>query len=418
MPDSLYTEQRTAQRRGPTNSDDYNSRIEENYKDLIYLYNKIGLADEDLARAYQRLLKDMVGMQEMVDHLEDRISVLEAGENKLTFHSSSQIDNARFEGTQFAIPSVNRCYHESQAGLLVLPKVASGSVSKLKFVNNDGSFTVPSTFETVVRGRSGTADDSVAVIDTSEPYFAVVNHVGKVWERNVIVNSAHGADSIVDLYVRFPTDMAVTEDTNAVYINPFPMMGAELVGVYYTTDTDLLLNDTDNWLPLNNNELYDGEADAVGWVAPGAWSGDTIEDCGPKMFYFDPKPITGLKITLKQESYFREASKVIYSYGLSKLDARYEKFLAEGKTIIRFDAPQGETITSVDSITPEIWNVSAAELDDVFSYRLIYETSYNSGIYVTTPPGAPANRVWVEVTLNKTVGKGTPALSGLVLEYT
>ena len=40
MSELIYTKRRTRQYNGPLNSDDHNSRIEENYKDLVYLYNK------------------------------------------------------------------------------------------------------------------------------------------------------------------------------------------------------------------------------------------------------------------------------------------------------------------------------------------------------------------------------------------
>ena len=416
MAENLYTQLRHAKFRGPTTSDDYNSRIEELYKDLVYLYNRVGLADEDLFRAYKRLVKDHFSLMQIVAWLEERIAALEALETSLSFYSTTQIDVDRFDDTQYEIPSVSRCYSDDGHGLITLPKIETSSLSKLKFVNSDGSVTVPSTFETLVNGDDSTADSPTAIIDTSDPYFAVINQTGKVWERNVVVNTPNGEGAITNLYVRLPTDLSVTADSNVIQLHAYPMMGADILEVSYSTDTDVSLNDTDNYYPLNRDVIYSGNDNAVGWIAPGAWDGDEIVNAGPKTFYFDPQPITAIKVKLRQTHYFAEADKTVYSYGLSRLDVRHDKFLDTGKTIIRFDAPEGELINEVTGVTPQIWNTSEGQLDDVFSYRTIWETSDDSGVYVTNQV-EPTSHVWIEVTLNKSLGKGTPALSGLIVEY-
>jgi hypothetical protein len=52
MSEFIYTKKRTKQYNGPLNSDDHNARIEENYKDLVYLYNKYNIFDQKLLREY------------------------------------------------------------------------------------------------------------------------------------------------------------------------------------------------------------------------------------------------------------------------------------------------------------------------------------------------------------------------------
>jgi hypothetical protein len=83
--------------------------------------------------------------------------------------------------------------------------------------------------------------------------------------------------------------------------------------------------------------------------------------------------------------------------------------------MLRFDAPTGKVINSIDSVTPNIYNVSEAELPFVFSYRVIWDTGV-SGAY-TLDPVPFSDHVWIEVTLNETVRYGTPSLSGLKVEY-
>ena len=417
MPDSLYTKKQFAQFRGPTTSDDYNNRIENLYKDLVYLYNKLGISEENIRQYFQSMAKEQLAITQVINDLEARIAALEEDANILSFYSSAQIDNDRFDGTSYEVVSVNRLYHNSAYGILALPRVDGSSVSKIQFLNSNGEVALPPDFEVMVQGDASSADSTGALIDTSDVHNAFLGKLGRVWERNVIVQSVDPQGAIIDVYVRLPLDLATTPNSNVILINPFPSMGCDILNVEYSLDADPLLNDTDDYHTLNISGSHDGNDSAVGWIAPGAWSGDIILNSGPKAFYFDPKPISAIRVRLRQRNYLNEGGKYVYSYGLSKLDVRFDKFLETGKAIFRFDAPDGDTISSVTNVLPQIWNVSEAELPYVFDYRVIWETSFDSDIY-TLNPVASSQRVWIEVSLNKTMNKGTPALSGLSVSYT
>lgn len=416
MTEPLYSKQEHAQFRGPTNSSDYNERIENLYKDLMVNANKVGLLEEDVRLFFQRIIKEHYSLAKIAEDLEARLDALEATDTRLTFGDPDAVDNDRFNSTEFAISTDNRLFWDSQHNLFTLPKVETSSFSKLKFQNSDGQYVIPSSFEAIANGYEGTADSVAATLDTSDVYNAVLQEIGTIWERNVIVAAPDPDGAVMTLHVRFPTDLVVNENTNCIVVHPFPVMGCDLLEVAYTTQPNVSLNSSDNYQPLNVDEFYANNSSAIGWVPPGGWSGDSILNCGPKAFYFDPKTITGLRIKLRQKNYYVEDNKYIYSYGLSKLDARYEKFLDTGKFIVRFDAPTGQTISDVSDVEPRIWNVAEADLPNLFSYRTIWETAYNSGVYTTTPVPL-SQRVWVEVTLAKTTNNGTPALSGLNIEY-
>jgi hypothetical protein len=199
-------------------------------------------------------------------------------------------------------------------------------------------------------------------------------------------------------------------------LNVFPLKSTDILSIDYTTSAFPKLDNTESWVALNDVGRYSGEEEAIGELPPGGWNGDEIFDAGPKMFYFDPKPITAFRVKLQQKNYFTESGAFVYSYGLSKLDIRYDKFLTTGKSIIRFDAPIGSTISSIEEISPKIWNIPLHLLDDAFSIRTIWETSYNSGTYTLTPVPF-STRVWLEVTLNQTTSGSTPAITGLDISY-
>lgn len=424
MTDAPYTQLRQLQWRGPSNSSDYNARIEENYHDLVVLYNRARLVEEDLNEFFRRLAKEQLSIAVALETLEARVDTLEGDSNRITFHSTTQIENDRFEGTLFEVPVTSRCTYDPNYGLLVLPRVATSSLSKLYYTNNANEDLIPSTLETRVVPDNSSAE-SGATIDSSDPVLAILRRPGRIWERNVIVGAPDPDGVTMTMYLKVPTELYTTENSNALVIHPFPALGVELVEVAYTTDTDVMMQESDGYDPLNVDSLHVGNPTAVGWMPPGAWEGDTIVDCGPRTFYFPPKPITGIRLTLRQKNAYKENGVYIYSYGLAQLDLRYEKFLATGKTIIRFDAPEGQTISSIDHVQPEVWNVAESELagdplsvvdQPAFSYRVIWETSADSGVYTeTSVPNS--SRVWLEVTLNEMNQKGTPALSGLTVEY-
>lgn len=417
MADTLYTKKEYAQWRGPATSDNYNERIENLYRDLVHLYNKIGLTEEAAKVLAQRFYKDHFALMQTLEDLEGRVLSLEDAQRKITFRTDSQLDNGRFDGTVYEINEVDSLFHDAAHGVVTLPKVPSSSASKVHFINSNGEAVLPSTFEAIVRGDQDSLDSQGALIDSNDPYGAFLPQSDVVWERNVVVDAPDSDGAIVDVYVRLPIDLLANANSNTIIIHPFPMMGCELIGVAASTQADITLSEDDNYVPINSGGIYSGQTAAVGWTPPGGWSGDEINDSGPKAFYFDPMGLTAVKITLRQRSYMVESGKYVYSYGLSHFDVRYDKFLDSGKAIFRFDAPEGETISSIDNVVPQIWNVSESELPYTFSYRVLWETSAGSGSYTVDQPVGLSNSVWIEVTLNKTLGNGTPALSGLVVSY-
>jgi hypothetical protein len=416
MSDSLYTRQRFGQFRGPTTSEDYNDRVEENYRDLVVLSNRTGSLKEDQKAVFRRLKQEIFTLQRRYDELEERVGVLEDATNTLNFYSSSQVDSARFDSTSFSVPIASRLTHDSVYGLVVLPK--SSSISKLKVTNADGTEFVPSSFEAIAQSVAATLDSAAAsyVVD-SDPYFAVTNEIGKVWERNVIAATTAATGAAVDLYVRVPTEFVTTNKSNVLVIHPYPGFGCDIDSIEYTTSQNPNLNSTDTYTALNSSALATGNTDAIGWVAPGGWTNDEVQKSGVKAFYFDPKEITGLKIRLRQKSYITEGGKYLYTYGLSNLDLRYDSFSDTGRAIFKFDAPTGSTISNISNVELDLYNIPAGEKPYISDYRVIWETSYDSGTYTTTPV-ASSQRVWVEVTLNKSNNGTSPALSGLTITYT
>lgn len=413
--DSPYLQLRPKQYRGPTNSDDYNSQNEELYKDITVLYNRANFSQAIVDEGYRQIIKNIYSMQRAMSDLEARMNALESIQNVASFFDADQIENARFVGTPYEIAAVSQNNVDTTYGFITLPLVQTSSQSKIAFVGPNGS-TIPPTLETKVVGIAGTADDVGVTIDTSQPEYAIVRSSGRIWERNVVAMTPNASGAQCYLYIKAPTDLFTTDKSNTILLNPFPSNGTDILEIAYTSEINFTLASSEqyNFFPA----IHVSQAEAVGFVPPGSWGNGDDQDsyAPPRAYYFDPVVITGLRIKLGQRDYIAENGRFIYSYGLSNIDLRYNKFLSTGKSLIRFDAAEGQTISDVVDLSADIWNVSEAEQSDVFSYRVIWETSYQSGVY-TTNTVPLSDRVWIEVTLNLTVNGATPSLSGITLHY-
>lgn len=416
MADILNTKKRDYKYNGPVSSSDYNERIEENYKDLVYLYNKSNILDNKLSQAFERVLKDHKFLSSAIEDLSGRVAALEAASNKISLHSFSQLDYASLVGSSYAVSGTELLSFDPIYNTITLPKVSSGSYSKLKFTSTVVGQVVPEFFKAKIDTAFPGVDGNGAVIDTSPIYNAILDAPDKVWKRNVIVESTSVSGAQMMLYVKVPVEAAGSLKTNVIKLNPFPAFGVDLVSIEYTSRDNPTLTNVDGWTPLNKNAYYDGISEAIGKVPPGAWSTageDTIRNCPPVAFVFPDTDITAIRVKFIQRNYLTELGKYIYSYGLSDLDIRYDKFLSTGRTIIKFTAPDGDVISSITGVTPKIYNVPESLISSAFSYRVIYN---DSGSYTLENPGA-SNEVWIEVTLNMLDDKTAPVLTDLIITY-
>lgn len=416
MTDIIHTRKRDYKYNGPVDSSDYNARIEENYKDLVYLYNKASNLDKKILKSFERVLKDHIFLTNAVQDLQDRIEALEAAESRLSIYSFNQLDYVSFVNSDFAVTGTELLSFDPTYNVITLPKVSSSSYSKLKFSSPEAGQVVPSFFKALVDVNYNGVDGNGAVVETSPIYNCILDNLDKVWSRTVIAESSSPSGAQMMLYVKVPAEAAGSLKTNRININPYPCFSSDIYSIEYTSRANPSLAPEDGWTALNTSALYEDEQDAIGKVAPGGWStlgSDTIRNSGPISFVFPDKDITAIRIKFHQRNYFVEQEKYIYTYGLSDLDIRYDKYLPTGRTILKFTPPSGTLVNQITNVTPKIFNVPRSLISRAFSYRIIYE---NAGSYSLDNPGA-SNHVWIEVTLNMLDDKTAPVLSDLIIDY-
>lgn len=421
MSDYLNTENKTIQYNGPVNSSDFNIRAEQNYQDLVSLYNRSGVLDQKLNQAFERVLKDHLFISRAIADLEDRVKAIQhsvvAGQKKLSIYSYSQIDVSSFIGNAtFALSSTEALSFDHIYNYITLPKVDGSSFSKLKFFSGFGNQVIPDFLETKIENNFVSVDTSGVLVDTTPMFHALLDKSDKLWKRNVITNSPSAAPAQMLAYYKIPNAYSGSDTCNYISMIPYPLFGVDILSMEYTTKDNPRLEQSDGWTPLNFNRLYDSESAAIGRVPPGAWSvsgSDAILNSGPLGFYFPPIKITAIRINMRQRNYFLENNKYVYTYGLTDIDIKSQKFLDTGRTIIKFTAPENTLIYSIDEVIPKMYNVPEELTSTAFSYRVIWK---DSGIYtLEETPGSSS--VWIEVTLNQ-LGDGTaPVLSDLIINY-
>jgi hypothetical protein len=416
MSEFIYTQKKPQQYHGPITSSDLNEKYEQNYADLVYLYNKYGVLDKKVSEIIERIIKENIYMSNAILDLFDRIRSLESqNTNQLSLFSNSQIDASSFVSTQYALSTSEALQFDTQYNQLKLPVVSGSSHSKIKFVNPTKGQVIPDLLDTRIDPNLPGGDGNGAVVDTTPVTYAFLNQSDKVWRRNVILNSANPLGVSMYFYVKVPASSIGSTVCNSLKLSPYPLNGADIVKIEYTDKANPTLSDADSYMPLNEGSLYNNNYDAVGKVPPGGWStvgSDSVVNSGPLCFYFPEKSITAVRVLIRQRNYVVENNKYIYTYGLSDFDIRYDKFLPVGRHFIKFDAPAGKTINQITNVSPKIYNVSQSILSDVFDYRVFYKNGSN---YTLTNPGT-SNQVYIEVKLTMLDDKNPPILSDLIIE--
>lgn len=411
MAEGLHTKKTRAQFGGPTTSDKYNERVSSNFKDLSLLHNRVGVAEERLTEIIRQQHKTIASLDKSIGELENR---LDAANDEVVHVSFDGEVVELFDGTSFEILEPDRLEVSPRYNSVGLRKISAGSESRIRYQDSDGNSYLPSSFAAVARGVANSADDSNAIINESDVFNSFLGKAGRVWERNVVADSFDQDGAVVSVYVGVPVDVAPSLRVNKLTIDPFPARGVDILGIYYSTKAIVNLNETDGYEPLNDKALHINNTRAIGVVPPGGWDGDEITNAGAATFDFDAKEITALKITLRTKNYYTENGKVVYTYGLADLDIRSERHLDVGKTILQVDAPDG--VSNVHDVIPQIYNVSPLEAQEIFEYRTIWESSFGSGQYGTDPVPF-STRFWIEVTLRKTAGGGSPIISSIDVDY-
>ena len=416
MSEFIYTEKKNQQYHGPISSSDFNERVEQNYSDLVYLYNKYGVLDKKVSEIIERVIKENLFLSAAIQDMLDRIRAIESkNTNQISLYTKSQIDYTPFIGTQYAVTASEALDYNEYYNQLSLPKVTGSSYSKIKFINSEYGQVIPDFLETRIDNSLAGGDSSGAVIDSTPVQNAFLDQPDKIWRRNVILNEPNPLGVSMYLYVKIPSGSIGSSLANCIRLTPYPANGVDIVRVEYSTAANPTLSDKDTYRPINPG-YYDGQYDAVGKVAPGGWQvvgEDAIQNAGPVNFLFAETSVTAVRILLRQKNYVIENNKYVYTYGLSNMDVRYDKHLPTGRTFIKFNAPTGKTINEITNVSPKIYNMSQSLVSQFSSYRVFYP---NGSTYSPNSNTGSSSSVYIELTISMPDNKIPPVVSDIIVQ--
>jgi len=178
-----------------------------------------------LSSAFERVLKDHIFLANAIQDLSDRVSALESNSNTLSIYSFSQLDYNNFVGTSFSIAGTELLSFDPSYNAITLPKVSSGSFSKLKFGQAGVGQVVPDYFKTRIDISYAGVDTPGAVIDSTPIYNCILDAADKVWRRTVVSNTNPTTGAQLMLYVAIPNDAVGILKSNVIKLNPFPAFG-------------------------------------------------------------------------------------------------------------------------------------------------------------------------------------------------
>lgn len=397
------SEKREAQFRGPSSSEDFNKWMDDNYYDLIQLFNFATEYGIEIPRNMEMLVVENITLQKKLNSLQsliDNITKALTSENKVLYKSFAS--SVTFADSTDGI----NLEHDTDFGLLKIPHVQE--ISKIYLVDLNKQNFIPKTFQAKVYESVEPIDIKEATIDLPDVASNDSNLLdmfdgdkSSFWLRKTIKDS-----SVSDVYFCIELDLPINiinhTRANILTIDPTPLSSITLLDIYYRTVND--------WqrLPSYPTKEIGGQIQPV-----------EINDLGRMKFCFPTRDVVGVRIYCKQPNWFLENEMRNFYYGFRNIDVNYMAFRTETSKIrVAFDIPDQEKMfTSILSVKP-IFSDGSIVGSDLFS---VYKIHYNLAgqdreANLGEPLPAGVQRVYVEIGLMLS-SQVSPLLSGLVMEY-
>lgn len=398
------SEKREAQFRGPSSSEDFNKWMDDNYYDLIQLFNFATEYGIEIPRNMEMLVVENITLQKKLNSLQsliDNITKALTSENKVLYKSFAS--SVTFADSTDGI----NLKHDTDFGLLKIPHVQE-EISKIYLVDLNKQSFIPKTFQSKVYESVEPIDIKEATIDLPDVASNDSNLLdmfdgdkSSFWLRKTIKDS-----SVSDVYFCIELDLPINiinhTRANILTIDPTPLSSITLLDIYYRTVND--------WqrLPSYPTKEIGGQIQPV-----------EINDLGRMKFCFPTRDVVGVRIYCKQSNWFLENEMRNFYYGFRNIDVKYMAFRTKTSKIrVAFDIPDQEKMfTSILSVKP-IFSDGSIVGSDLFS---VYKIHYNLAgqdreANLGEPLPAGVQRVYVEIGLMLS-SQVSPLLSGLVMEY-
>lgn len=378
--------------RGPTSSEDFNQWIEDNYFDLVQLFNASRKNKSSIEENLSFLLKENLFMQRKIEKLEGLIEAMQE-----SIASSKGILSKSF----YSIENIttNNCKIDTQYGIAHLD-LDQIPISKVYLRDSFGKVFVPNSLN----------------VSLYESYSPIGNIRGKIelpiQEDKSIINAFNGSkdsywirnhytsEAINEVYaiidIDLPRNIINHTRVNTIYLDPAPEFSFSILDVLYSS--------SGTWERLDTfPKMTDGETP------------QEISDAGKLAFIFPHKDILKLRLYIKQNKWIPEGNNRVFSYGFKSIEVFFTRFKEESSSFtVRFDIPDpSRSFSKILSIST-LPSKGGIKTNSGIKTRLFLENGSTKNINETLP--STTKTVYVEVSLFPVEGV-TPTISQLNIEY-
>jgi hypothetical protein len=387
---------REAQFRGPSSSEDFNLSVDENYFDLVQLYNIAAEYGVAIPENMQMLVLENIMLQKRINELQDTLENIQATTpmDKKLLHSFSS------DGNLGVAEDYLQLEHDADYGILKIPHVQE--VSKLYLVSLDNENFVPEALKYKIYESTASIDISVPTIllsylEDTKMKKMLDGNKNTFWLRK-LVQSPSVDETYFCLELELPVNIINHTRANIITIDPTPLSSLTLLDIRYKTISE--------WQRLPSYPMEE----VGGQMVP-----TSIDELGRIKFCFPTRDVTGIRIYCKQKNWFLENGSRSFYYGFRNIDVNYMSFKTEEARIrVRFDIPDPtKQFVSIDSVSPVFSKGSISDPVTCQSYKIyVGEQEYNLGDIL------PALTESVEVEIGLSLSNEiSPLLSGLIVGY-
>lgn len=399
------SEKREARFRGPTSSEDFNKWIEDNYFDLVQLFNlgtknSINILDNFnmLVSENDFLSRKITSLQNDLESILMSISNINANpelSSKVLSKSFSSMENI------FDLESGKKCYIDTKFGIAHLP-LQQKHISKIYLNSDNGEPLLPKAFKARLYESTSPMNigldviDEVLLVEDNNLYKAFDGKDNTFWQRSSVKTSTTEAlYAVLDL--ELPQNIISHPRVNTIYLNPSPEFSFSILDIkYYRNST---------WTSIS--------------TYPGIDTPEEINDISKITFMFEPQDILKLRIYIKQSNGTVQGDKKVFTYGFKSIDVNFTRFIQEpASMMIKFDIPNPEihSFSSVTSIEP-IFTEGGIKDPDLVKCELYTDPDGNSPAMIGDILNGLPKSVYVKVTLTQSVG-ASPSIKKLNITYT
>jgi hypothetical protein len=303
---------------------------------------------------------------------------------------------------------------------LHLPIQDSKKISKVYLTNDSGEIFLPKTLK--IRLYEDIAPISITGASISAPLIAseefdmsnddnqkngpiasaFSGNPKTFWTRTVEQETTVDAVYAV-IEVDLPQNIINHTRVNSIFLDPSPEFSFSIMDIRYL--------DVDTWTTLQSFPRQQVDPNLP----------QEMQSVGTAAFFFESQSILKLRFYIKQNKFFNENSKRVFTYGFKSIEVFYTRFLEEkASTLLRFDIPDPVTqeFGKIDSINP-VFMEGGVEDQSLITTSAFRDQNEDVPISLGSTLPIGTKTIYVKVSLDTRKDSGlSPALSKVSITYT